>query len=89
MEQERNWAGHEHKAVDHTHLHFHVTHNANGDGFEHLSSGHEHRHDHAALVHSHVPHVDIEQEHLAEAHVHDHDLPSKLAATATGRGTVD
>lgn len=66
---------HEHEALDHSHRHFHVTHNMSSGGFEHLSSEHQHEHDHSALRHAHMPHQNFEHEHEGEAHVHDHVEP--------------
>jgi hypothetical protein len=70
----QQWDAHDHEAVVHSHVHYHVTHNYRDmtGGFEHLSSEHEHEHDHAALSHSHHPHQDFDKEHSGEAHVHDH-----------------
>ncbi|MGH9039713.1 MAG: hypothetical protein ACRDZ3_05735 [Acidimicrobiia bacterium] len=72
---------HAHEALDHSHRHFHVTHNMSAGGFEHLSSEHDHEHDHAALRHAHRPHEDFEREHGGEAHVHDHVEPARKTAT--------
>ncbi|MEA2685510.1 MAG: hypothetical protein QOE93_705 [Actinomycetota bacterium] len=76
---ESNWEEHDHDAVVHSHVHYHVTHNFREmtGGFEHLSSEHEHEHDHAAINHKHFPHQDFESEHGGEAHVHDHVRPAR------------
>ena len=75
-------AHHEHEGVVHAHHHFHVTHNHNRltGGFDHLWSEHQHEHDHPPLVHSHIPHQDLESEHQGEAHVHDHLDPARTAS---------
>jgi hypothetical protein len=79
---------HEHDALVHDHEHWHVTHNwdESAQDFEHLAARHAHTHDHASVTHSHVPHEDVESEHLGEAHIHDHDEPVDAAAGAA-RGT--
>jgi hypothetical protein len=68
---------HTHDATVHDHEHWHVTHNwsATAGTFEHLAAKHRHEHNHAAVEHSHVAHVDFDDEHTGEAHVHDHDQP--------------
>ena len=73
MEQDA-WQEHAHEALDHTHRHYHVTHNWNErvGGFEHLNAIHDHEHDHAPLTHAHYPHQSFDDEHKGEAHVHDH-----------------
>ena len=75
----REWDPHDHEAMVHSHVHYHVTHNYREmtGGFEHLSAEHEHDHDHSALSHSHHPHQDFDSEHSGEAHVHDHSEPVK------------
>ncbi|MGH8974519.1 MAG: hypothetical protein ACRD0C_15120 [Acidimicrobiia bacterium] len=78
---------HEHEALDHTHRHYHVTHNMSAGGFEHLSSEHEHEHDHAPLRHAHHPHEDFDREHHGEAHVHDHVQPVRPGTAKKATGT--
>jgi hypothetical protein len=69
---------HTHDATVHDHEHWHVTHNwsATAGTFEHLAAQHSHEHNHTAVEHSHVAHVDFDDEHAGEAHVHDHDQPT-------------
>jgi hypothetical protein len=90
MANESNWEEHDHDAIVHTHVHYHVTHNFREltGGFEHLSSAHDHEHDHAPIKHSHHPHQDFEEEHGGEAHIHDHVQPARDLQDSDEDGTT-
>jgi hypothetical protein len=81
-EEQDQWEQHHHDGLVHSHDHYHVTHNFNKmvGGFDHLTSEHDHEHNHAEVTHRHFPHKNWELEHEMEAHVHDHDVPTRKGA---------
>ncbi len=86
---DHQWQDHDHEAMVHNHLHYHVTHNYSevAGTFQHLSSEHEHDHDHAAISHAHYPHENFEHEHTGEAHVHDHEQAVRPSTSRKAGGT--
>ena len=78
---------HSHPEVVHSHDYYHVSHHHRSgvegalSEWEHRTFWHTHAHNHNVTIHSHdYKHVDEEAHHASEAHIHDHDAPTRSPA---------